>query len=149
MASFILLSKNFFQKKKKSFGSALFLLMCVIKYLNQFGEFMALVIITSILFASIIYPGMLAAMGSMTNEIRCKKYFSSSCCNRGSSTAEVANDLGGDLEMKPRRKIPKEIQVLNNGSGVNGELSSEEIMNWSKQPGEGGGNDSVSVKASL
>ena len=51
-----------------SLGSSLFLLLCVIKYLNQFGEFMALVIAFSLLFSSVVYPALLAGCACMRAE---------------------------------------------------------------------------------
>ena len=119
-----------------SFGSALFLLMCVIKYLNQFGEFMALVIITSLLFSSIIYPGMLAAMGDMTMELRWKRHCALICCIRGGGVSRRFGDKRSSAEVSA--------EMTNEVEQSDVELSSQEIMNWSKQPegNEVGGNDS-------
>ena len=129
-----------------SFGSALFLLMCVIKYLNQFGEFMALVIITSLFFSTIVYPAFLGTCGDMTTEIRCKRW----CCrclgcrssshprNKTRNSAEVADSHHRVvemeiMEMKTTTKGTM-LKTLHNGSGTDGELSAEEIMSWSKEP---------------
>jgi hypothetical protein len=49
-----------------TFGAALFLLFCVIKYLQQFGEFMALVVLSSLIFSSLIYPAFLATCACKT-----------------------------------------------------------------------------------
>ena len=134
-----------------SFGSALFLLMCVIKYLNQFGEFMALVIVTSLLFSSLIYPSMLAAVGDLSWEYTCKNKLRSFCCSKGKGSAEVA--AGGkstttDVEMSSlsiggstKKVVPEgslEDPVVNNGAGKDGELSNTEIMNWNSHSSSGG-----------
>jgi hypothetical protein len=129
-----------------SFGSSLFLLFCVIKYLNQFGEFMSLVIITSLFFSLLIYPSTLSIFGNIQWEYKCKnmckKVLCCCCVNRAivEDDSPASDDDGGDdetfaVEMVERpsvkRKVPETIDtVLNNGSGKDGELSNDEIMSW-------------------
>ena len=117
-----------------SFGSALFLLMCVIKYLNQFGEFMALVIITSLFFSCIIYPGFLASSGHMMYEIQLKNMCCKKMCNKGGARIEKeeGGDGGGGVEMSSSIQVKGKVNEKKEDVDDD-ELSAQDIMNWSKE----------------
>mgnify|MGYP001002300177 FL=1 len=90
---------------------------------------MALVIITSLLFSSIIYPGMLAAMGDMTMELRWKRHCASICCIRGGGVSRRFGDKRSSAEVSAEMANN---EVANEVERGDVELSSQEIMNWRK-----------------
>ena len=81
-----------------SFGAALFLLTCTIKYLQQFGEFMALVIGVSLCFSSVLYPAVLAALAPVHAEASLVRWIHRKRRGRGgaASTVTKPHDDGGE-----------------------------------------------------
>ena len=56
-----------------TFGSSLFLMFCVIKYLQLFGYFLAMVIGYSLIMSSVLFPVILSFVGNLDRERKCLK----------------------------------------------------------------------------
>eukprot|EP00945_MAST-04E_sp_MAST-4E-sp1_P000986 g986.t1 len=56
-----------------TFGSSLFLMFCVIKYLQLFGYFLAMVIGYSLITSSVLFPVILSFVGNLDRERKCLK----------------------------------------------------------------------------
>ena len=74
-----------------TFGAALFLMMCVIKYLRIFGLFLAMTIGSSVILATIMFPLILSFIGRLdVEQALLKKVFGDKCTRK---TAKYDNGM--------------------------------------------------------
>jgi protein dispatched 1 len=87
-----------------TFGAALFLMMCVIKYLRIFGLFLAMTIGSSVILATIMFPLILSFIGRLDVERALfKKIFGEKCIHK---TAKYDNDVDNIASMTVKKNNP-------------------------------------------